>query len=119
VDLEIAIVAVGLAGEEAFELALRGFGAQSVERRLSFLDDAVIALGLAQFDELDRVGVILLDAFVAADEVVEPAALAGELLRRLRIIPECGVFSLRVQLGEAACRDIPVKDASAARRATS
>jgi hypothetical protein len=117
VDFEIAVVAVGLAREQAFELALGSLVAQFFERRLGFLDDALVAFGLAQLDELDRVAIILLDALVAADQVLEAGALAGYFLRRLGIIPESRVFDLGVQFGKAPVRDIPVKDASAARRA--
>jgi hypothetical protein len=35
-------------------------------------------------------------------------------LRGLGIVPEIGVFDFGVQLGEAACGDIDVKDASSA-----
>ena len=89
------------------------------ERRLGFLDDPVVAFGLGQLDELDRVLVTLLDAFVAADQVVEPVARADQLLRCLGIVPELRVLGPAVQLVEPGGRDIPVKDASAAKRAIS
>jgi hypothetical protein len=119
VDFEIAVIAVGLARQQAFELALGGFRPQFVERGLGFRDDALVALGLAQFDELDRVAVVLLDALIPADQIFQPAALARDLLRRLGVVPEIGRLDLFVQLGETAVRDIPVKDASAAGRAIS
>jgi hypothetical protein len=114
VDFEIAVIAVGLPRQQAFELALGGFGAQLVECRLGLLDDALVALGLAQLDELDGVGVFLLDALVAVDQVFQAAALTGDLLRRFGVVPEIGRFDLFVQLGETPVGDIPVKDASAA-----
>ena len=116
---EVAIVGVGLARQQAFELALGGLGAQFFEASLGFGDDAAVALGLAQFDQLDRVPVVLLDALVAADQMVEPVALADQLLRRFGVVPELRVFGLPVQLTEATARGIPVKDASAAARAIS
>jgi len=118
-DLEVAVVGVGLAREQAFKFALRRFGAQLFQRRLGVLDDAVVALGLTQLDELDRVLVVPLDAPVAADQMVEPVALADQLLRRVGVVPKVRVFGLLGQLVEAPRRDIPVKDASAAGRAIS
>ena len=113
-NFEIAVVAVGLARQQAFELALCGLGAQLVERRLGVLDDALVALGVAQLDELDGVGIVLFDPLVAVDQVFQAAALTRDLLRRLGIVPEIGRFDLFVQFSEAAVGDIPVKDASAA-----
>jgi hypothetical protein len=117
-DLEIAVVAVGLARQQAFELALRRFVAQLFERALGFLDDAVIVLGFAQLDELDRVVVVLFDALIAADQMFEAGALTRDFLRLFGIVPESRVLDLGAQLGKAPVRDIPVKDASAAGRAT-
>jgi hypothetical protein len=113
-DLEIGVVAIGLSRQQAFELALGRLGAQLFERRFSFPDDRVVAFGLAEFDQLDGVVVLLLDTAIAADQMVEPIALPDQPLRRFGIIPEFRVLGLLVQLGEAPGRDIPVKDASAA-----
>jgi hypothetical protein len=118
-DFEVAIVAVGFARQQALELALRRFGAQFVERRLGFLDDAVVALGLAELDQLHRVVIIALDPAIAFDQVVKPAAFADQRLRRLGIVPKLRLFGLFIQLVEPAGRGIPVKDASAASRAIS
>jgi hypothetical protein len=112
-DFEITVIAVGLARQQAFQFALGGFGAQLVERGLGVRDDAVVALCLAQLDKLDRVGVVLLDPLVAVDQVLQPAAFAGDLLGRFGIVPEIGRLNLFVQFREAPVRDIPVKDASA------
>ena len=117
-DFEIAVVGVGLARQQAFELAPGGLGAQLFERRLGLGDDPGVALGLAQFDQLDRVRDLALDAAVAADRVVEPGALAQQLLRGAGIVPQARVLGLGVQLGEAPCCGLPVKDASSAAPAT-
>ncbi len=116
---EIAIIGVGLAREQAFELALRRLGMELFERCLGFFDDAIVALRLGQLDEFDRVFIAVLDALVAVDQVVKPVTRADQLLRRLRIVPELWILRLAVQFGESAGRDIPVKDASATRRAIS
>jgi len=44
--------------------------------------------------------------------------LAHHVLRGGRIIPKLGVFGPRVQLGQTAFGDIPVKDASSAAQST-
>ena len=85
---------------------------------LGFGDDLRLALGLAQLDQFERVVDLALDAAVAADRLVEPGALAQQLLRRGRIVPQARIFDLGVQFGEAPGCGIPVKDASSAAPAT-
>ena len=117
-DLEIAVVGVCLARQQAFEFAPGGVGAQPLERRLGLGDDPGFALGLSQFDQLERVGDLALDAAVARNRMVEPGALAQQLLRDAGIVPQARVLGLGVQLGEAPCCGLPVKDASSAAPAT-
>ena len=49
-DFEIGVEAVGLAGQQRFELAARDFLLQRLQRGLGFGDDALIVLGFAEFD---------------------------------------------------------------------
>src|SRR6516162_6441873 len=112
--LEIAVVAIGFAGEKAFELASCRFRAQSLECRLGIGDHASIAFGLAELDQFEGFGDFPLDALVAADRLVESRALAEQLLCRFGIVPQAWIFDLSVQLREAASCGIPVKDASSA-----
>ena len=86
-DLEIAVVAVGLARQQTFQLAPRRRGAQPFERRLGLGDDGGFALRLAERDQLDCVAELALDPPVAADRRFEPRPLAQQLLRRRRIVP--------------------------------
>ena len=117
-DFEIAVVAVGLAREQAFEFAPRRFAAQFVERGLGLGDDRRLAFAFAQFDQFDRLVDLALDASVAADRLIEPGALAQQLLRRDGVVPQAWVLDFGVQLGEAPRCRIPVKDASSAGSAT-
>jgi hypothetical protein len=87
---------------------------QGLEQHFGVGDDGVIALRLAQFDQLDRVAKVALDAVVAVNSLVEPVALAQDLLRLVRVVPEFRVLGPVVQLGETPVRDVPVKDASSA-----
>ena len=113
-NLEIAIVGVGLARQQAFEFAPGRLGAQPFERCLGLGDDAGLALGFAKLDQLERLLDLALDPAVAADRLVEPGALTQQLLRARGILPQAGVLGLRIQLGETAGRGLPVKDASSA-----
>jgi hypothetical protein len=117
-DLEIAIVGVGLARKEALQLSASRLRAQQFERCFGIGDHVGFALGLAQLDQVDRFCDLALDPLVAANRLVEPCALTEQLLRRGRIIPQARVLGLRVQLGEPAGCGVPVKDASSAAPAT-
>ena len=86
-DFKIAIVAVGLARQQAFELTPRRLGAQLFERGLGLGDDLRLALGFAERNQLERVVDLALDAPVAGDRLVEPGALSQQFLRRGRVVP--------------------------------
>jgi hypothetical protein len=86
-DLEIAVVAVGLARQQTFQLAPRRRGAQPFERRLGLGDDGGFAFRLAERDQLDRLAELALDPPAAADRLIEPGPLSQQLLRRRRIVP--------------------------------
>jgi hypothetical protein len=116
--LEIAVVGVGLAGKEALELAARRLDAKVLERRLGVGDHADLALGLTQLDQLERFGDFTFDPLIAADRLVEFCAFAKQFLGCFSIVPQTRVFGLGIQLGEAAGRTFPVKDASSAAPAT-
>jgi hypothetical protein len=86
-DFEITVVAVGLARQQAFELTPSRLSPQLSERGLGLSDDLRLALGLAELDQFERVVNLALDAPVAADRLIEPGALAQQLLRSGRVIP--------------------------------
>ena len=69
-------------------------GVQLFERRLGLGDDRRVALGLAELDQLERFVDLALDPPVAVDRLVEPGALAQQLLRRGRIVPQLRVLGL-------------------------
>ena len=95
-DFEIAVIAVGFAREQALDLAPLRLLAQLLEARLGFGDDPRIALGLAQRDQLDRLVDLAFDPAIAVDRPLQPGALAQDALRGGRVIPQLGVFRLRV-----------------------
>jgi hypothetical protein len=115
-DLEIAIVAVGLTREQAFELALGDLGAEFFKIGLGLGDDSLIALRLAELDEAELVLELALDTAIAVDRPGKLVALAQRRLSGFRLVPEVRVLGLGVQLFEPSRRVIPVKDASSAGR---
>jgi hypothetical protein len=87
---------------------------QCRQQLLGVGNDGLVALRLAEFDQLDRFGKVALDAVIALDRLVEPVALAQDLLRFVRVVPQFRVLGPVVQLGETPVRGVPVKDASSA-----
>jgi hypothetical protein len=118
-DLEIAVVAVGLARQQALELALLRLVAQLFEAPLGLGDDLLVALAVAELDQLQRFIDLALDAAVALDRALQLGALAQDLLRGPAVVPQFRVLGLAVQFFEAGICGIPVKDASSAAPATS
>ena len=50
-DFEIAVIGVGLAGQQRFQLAPRHLGLQALERGFGFADGLVVFLRLAELDQ--------------------------------------------------------------------
>ena len=86
-DFEIAVVAVGLARQQALDLAALRLRMQLFEARLGIGDDRGVALRFAEPDQLRRLVDLALDAAVALDRPFQPRALAQNLLRRGGIVP--------------------------------
>src|SRR5437867_829642 len=117
-DLDIAVVAVGLARKQRLELTARDVSAQLLERGLGLRHHLLVALGLAQLDHGELVVELALDTGDRVELVLERGALLHHALRALLVVPEVGVFGLTVELAEALARLVEVKDASSAARPT-
>ena len=117
-DFEIGLVGVGLARQQRFELAPRGLGLELLERRFGFGDDALILLGLAELDHGDLIVELALHPADGVELIVERVALLHHALGAGGVVPQLGVFGLRVQLGQARLGCVEVKDASSAVRST-
>ena len=100
-DFEIGIEPVGLARQQRFELAARDFLLQRFQRGLGLGHDALVVLGLAEFDHADIVVEFALDLADAGQRILQRGALLHQLLGLLGIVPEIGIFGELVQLGEA------------------
>ena len=73
-----------------------------------------VALFLAEFDQADIVFQRLGQAFDRRDAVFEALALAHQLLRFQRVVPEAGILGAHIQVFKPLYGLIPVKDASSA-----
>ena len=118
-DFEIAVVAVRLARQQAFELAFSRLVAQFFEIGFGFGDDLLVALAVAELDKLQGFVDLAFNAPVTLDGAFELGPFAQDFLRRLAVVPKLRVFGLAVQLVETSVCGIPVKDASSAAPATS
>ena len=74
--LDVGVVGVGLAREQALELALAGLLAEPLQRPLGLGEDRLIALGLRELDQAQRVFELALDLAIALDAALETRALA-------------------------------------------
>jgi hypothetical protein len=115
-NFEESVVAVGFAGEQRLHLALLRGLQQDGQRLLGLGHHLLVALLLAERDQLDIVVEAALKLGIGGDGVIEMLAFAHDGARPLRIVPEIGVFGERVQLGQTGIGFIPVKDASEAAR---
>ena len=86
---------------------------RAAERRAAFLDRRGVILGLAELQQRDDVVEVLLDLLVALDGRFPRLTLAHHLLRACRIVPECGIFCLAIEIAKPHVGRIPVKETSA------
>ena len=89
-DFEIAVVGVGLAREQRFELAPRHLGLQRLERGFGLGDDLLVLFGLAELDHGELVVELALDAADGVELVLERGALLHHALRALRSFQRLG-----------------------------
>ena len=117
-DLEIAVVGIGLARQQRLHLAALDVGLEPLERRLGVAHHRLVLLGLAKLDHGELVIELALDAADGGELVLERGAFLHHALRALLVVPEVRVFRLAVQLLQPPRRRFDVKDASSAARPT-
>ncbi len=98
-DFDIGVVAVGLARQQRLELAAFALDLQRAKRGEAFGLGRGVVFHLAEFDERDGVFEIAVDLLDAAEPVFEHGALAHQLLRGFRVVPEARVFGFGVEFG--------------------
>ena len=67
---------------------------------------------LGHFDQFARVGELALERLGRADRLLEAAALAHYVLRRLGIVPQRRILDLGIELVEPLQRAVPVEEAA-------
>jgi hypothetical protein len=87
VDFDIGVVCIGLAGQQRFEPAPVDVALERFQRLLGFRDDALILLGLAEFDQADIVREFLVscmrrEAFCGSSQSLESSASRFSSARR-------------------------------------
>ena len=115
-DFEIGVVGVRLARQHRFQPQLFGALGERFDGLLGVGDHGRVVFGFGEFDQARRVGELVFERAHGGHGVVQPLALAHQLLGFLRIVPDRRVFGARVQFIEAADGLVPVKDASSAGR---
>src|SRR3546814_20995163 len=111
-DLDVAVVGVGFAGQQALKLELLGLRAQIPERRFALRDDDFVTLGFAAVDEGQRILALPLDAAHLVDRLRQERALAHHFPRAHLMLSTRRILCSGVQLVEASECVVPVKDAS-------
>ena len=96
VNFEIAVVGVGFARKQRFQLAPRHLDLQPSERRFRLGDGLVVFFPLAQLYQSELVFQLLLDTADRFELVIERIALAHDALGARLIVPEVGIFRLFV-----------------------
>ena len=113
-DFQITVIAVGLAREQAFQLALGRYPGQGLQRLFGLgLHIRVAFLG-GKFQQFAGIRKF---AFHPAKTIYggfQPGALAHDFLGPDLVVPQVGVFGQGVQFGQSFFRRAEVKDASSA-----
>ena len=117
-DLDIAVIAVGLARQQRQQLLLGQLWAHRLQHRFGIGDDRLVALELAELDQLDILRNRPLEPQHHGDLLVEVLAAAHHVLGARRIVPQCWILRLGIELRQLPQRVVPVKDASSAVRGT-
>jgi hypothetical protein len=113
-DLQVAVIGIGLAREQRLELAPRHLGLEGAQRLLGLVDDRLILLGLAELDHADIVLEVALDPPDGGELILEVGAFLHQALGALIVVPQIGIFGEGVQLLEPPACLVEVKDASSA-----
>ncbi len=102
VDLDVAVVAVGLARQQGLQLGPRGLGPQPFQLLPGLLQRSLVPLGVGQLGEAHRVDDAGLQLAHRLDLGGQAVALAHQGLRFLRPVPQGGILRARIQFVEAS-----------------
>ncbi len=113
-NFEKAVVRIGFAGKQAFELQLGKLLFQLAKRVLGFLVSLLVTLFFREFCEFDIVGKCLLERMLTLDRLGQAITFFHQRLGFVGVVPEIRIFGALVQLFQTSVGFIPVKDASSA-----
>ncbi len=113
-DLQEAVVLVGFARQQRFQLRLLGTAEQFAHRRLGLGHDVGVAFGFGQFKQIGGIAQIAVQTVDFLDAGFDLGALAHQRLRLGGIVPDVRAFGEGVQFFETELCLIVVKDASSA-----
>jgi hypothetical protein len=114
VNLDVAIIRIGLATQQRLKLHAPNFGHQFLKLGLAFGAGGLVTFRLGHFVQLDTIRKRLGDAAKPGDEIIDPRALAHDFLRGFGVIPKLRVLGLRIQRIGLTQQIIPVKGTSRA-----
>ena len=112
IDLDIAVVGVGLAGQQCRHLVAVGAVGKLGQSGDAVVDQGGVAFRLGHGDQLDRVLQFAFDLAGGADRFFQALALAHDLLRRLGVIPQRRILDLGIELVEPLHRPVPVEESA-------
>jgi len=92
VHLEEAIVPVRLARKQTLELEFGGAVAKRFKGCVGFRDNFLVALRLAEFDQLELIGKLAFDFATRIDRGFEPRTFLEDFLGLVRLVPKRRVF---------------------------
>ena len=117
-DLQETVIAIGLAGQQAFQFLTGYFLVQCCKRRFRFGQHLGVTFQFRQVDHLDLVAHAPVDIGNGADRPFEAIALPHDLLRLVRVVPELRRLRRCIQFLKAQFCRIEVKETSSAVPAT-
>jgi hypothetical protein len=100
------------AGKHALELELGDVALEPLHILLDRLGGRGVVLLLGQRQELAGFGDAVCDLVQGRDDLLEPGALAPELLGLLGSVPDRGIFQLAVDLRQPLALGVVLKDTS-------
>ena len=109
-DVEIGVARVHLAAEHPTQLELADFSLDLGQVTLDLDGDRLVALRFGEFEQFDGVDDGAGRGVHLRGLGRELGALLAELLRLLRLLPDCGVFELPADLFETFLLQVVVKE---------
>ncbi len=110
VDLDVAVVGVGLPRQQRRDLVAFGPRGKIAKALDALENQPFVAFRFGHRNELGGIGQFALDRLGRVDRLVEPAPLAHHLLRRFGIIPQRPFLDLGVQFLEPPMRAVPIEE---------